>query len=188
MVDTNILCKCAKKMGLRSVAAELIRSYVNNRVHYTFINGDRRTLNMGVSQGSVLGPLLNVFKVQQILTLVRKEKQKLFNFFYQCSLSMYVKTYCRIFGQSFNFQGLRYLHKHRYLFLTNANLSLVHKLQQIIECAIVYVLQYHYGMLAGVHSEQLLEIRTAHREHGLVGLQVPSISGQRYVYKSLVLQ
>ena len=63
-VNHSILIKKLERYGIRGVALQLLTSYLLNRQHLTKLNGiksDMKVLNIGVPQGSVLGPLLFYF-------------------------------------------------------------------------------------------------------------------------------
>ena len=60
-VDHQILLKKLEKYGIRGNALKLFKSYLTGRQHYVKINNmasQCRLLEIGVPQGSVLGPLL----------------------------------------------------------------------------------------------------------------------------------
>ena len=44
--------------GIRGLALDWFRSYISDRIFFSYINKDIINMNCGVPQGSVLGPLL----------------------------------------------------------------------------------------------------------------------------------
>ena len=68
-VDINILLKKLEHYGIRGVALQLFKSYLTNRKHCTKINGvlsDLIDIEMGVPQGSNLGPLLLLLYINDL--------------------------------------------------------------------------------------------------------------------------
>ena len=60
-IDHKILLSKLEHYGLRGVASNWLCSYLSNRKQFTFVNGCNShlgTINTGVPQGSVLGPIL----------------------------------------------------------------------------------------------------------------------------------
>lgn len=60
-VDHEILLKKLEKYGIRGLPLKLLESYLINRKHLTKYDGiesDLKIINIGVPQGSILGPLL----------------------------------------------------------------------------------------------------------------------------------
>lgn len=71
-VDTNRLVLKMKQLGLADVALRLMGSYLNNRQTATGINENKssfKTLNVGVAQGSKLGPLHFILYVNDMTRL-----------------------------------------------------------------------------------------------------------------------
>lgn len=76
-VDINILLEKLNKMGIRGVANNLMRTYSKNRKHYTVL-GEHKSkiaeLNVGVAQGSVLGPVQYLLYVHSLQYLGLRAK------------------------------------------------------------------------------------------------------------------
>jgi len=63
-VDHDILLSKLYKYGIRGIAYSWISDYLHNRqqyVSFNYVDSGRQTVNCGVPQGSILGPLLLLF-------------------------------------------------------------------------------------------------------------------------------
>ena len=80
-VNHNILLQKLTKLGIRNKCLDLITNYLSDRCQKTVVNGiesDHKTISCGVPQGSVLGPLLFLFYINDLCNIITNCKPYLY--------------------------------------------------------------------------------------------------------------
>ena len=75
-VNHKILLEKLQHLGIRGVPNKLLESYLTNRYQYVQINDNKsslRSINCGVPQGSVLGPLLFILYINDLVNCTKSK-------------------------------------------------------------------------------------------------------------------
>ena len=76
LIDQNILLENMRTIGIRQSLIKWFATYLKNRSHFSTVGKDEseyQYVNAGVPQGSKVGPIAFIIKINQLPSVIRDE-------------------------------------------------------------------------------------------------------------------
>ena len=80
LMDHNVLLKDMKSVGIRMALIKWFTTYLNERSHYTELGNntsDLQVIGGGVPQGSKIGPIAFIIKINNLPAVIREEMSQI---------------------------------------------------------------------------------------------------------------